>query len=395
MLELLAFLFLGVIFGTITGLIPALHPNTLITFSIPFYFAFNPAIDNYIAFVVGLSTANTFINFLPALFLGLPEEETALSIFPGHSLVMEGKGIEAFKYTLLGGIFSCYFLLLLTPLLFFFIPIIYDFASNYMAAVIIFMLSILILHERSKIKVLFVLALSGILGLIVLNSPLANPVYILFPVFSGFFAIPNLIQSLKLNVKVPYQEKSQQTNLRKANSSGFLGFAAGTFSGIMPGFGTSQFIFLLGEVFRLDKRSFLGALGATNTSSIIISILALYLIGRARSGAAVAIEQITQIGFADAIKIIALALTASGIAAIIALKAANLFNKLIEQLNYKMILKLTLAAIVISAFLLAGFYGLITIAVSSLIGLLAYYYRIKRSYCMGVLILPTLLFYVL
>jgi putative membrane protein len=340
-----------------------------------------------------MTVSNSIIDFLPSLFFGLPEEETALSVLPGHSLVMEGRCNEAFKYTLIGAMFSTYILILLLPALFTTISTLYSFLENYFAAIIAFILSLLVLREKNKLASLILLVLSGALGLITLNSKLTNPIYIFFPLFSGFFAIPSIITSLRMKTKFPEQLESQEVEINKGLKSGAKGLLAGALSGLMPGFGVSQSIFFVGEFFKLDKKEFLGALGAAKTSSMILSILSLYLIGKARSGASIALEQITQLTFKDALLIIFLSNLAVGISIIFSFKILHLFQHIMENIDYSKIMKFSLIMLISATILITGLYGLLVLFVSSLIGFFAMYTNTKRSYCMGLLILPTFLFY--
>jgi len=82
---LIACLF-GVVCGAITGIIPGLHVNTVGAFifaSSPFLLnSFSP---EYLGvFLISMSISHSMIDFIPSMFLGVPEEGTVLSILPGH-----------------------------------------------------------------------------------------------------------------------------------------------------------------------------------------------------------------------------------------------------------------------------------------------------------------------
>src|SRR3989304_1437469 len=102
--ELFIALLCGVIAGTFTGLFPGIHINLIAALLLSSLSAlskyFSPL--QLIIFIVAMSITHTFIDFIPSIFLGAPEEDTFLSILPGHQLLREGKGYEAVILTLYG-----------------------------------------------------------------------------------------------------------------------------------------------------------------------------------------------------------------------------------------------------------------------------------------------------
>jgi len=107
MIEYIVIILLGVLSGVFTGLIPGIHPNTVIFGSMPLYFYLDIEFLSYLSFIAGLSVSHTFHDFfLPAIFLSAPEADAALSSIPGTQMAAEGRGIEAFYYTVGGGVFS-------------------------------------------------------------------------------------------------------------------------------------------------------------------------------------------------------------------------------------------------------------------------------------------------
>lgn len=123
------FAMLGVGGGVLTGLIPGLHVNTVSALLIAFSSSvvgfsqfllgsMNPT--NYesilmiACFIIGMMITHSFLDIIPSIFLGAPEPETALSVLPGHVMMMEGRGYEAIKYSAFGslaGMLICLFML--------------------------------------------------------------------------------------------------------------------------------------------------------------------------------------------------------------------------------------------------------------------------------------------
>lgn len=110
---------LGAGLGSLTGLAPGLHVNTLALVMV----AFAPvllslleeasalfgagresAILLLVAVIVSASVAHSFLDLLPSIFLGAPEEGTAMSVLPGHRMLLEGRGLEAARCSAYGGL---------------------------------------------------------------------------------------------------------------------------------------------------------------------------------------------------------------------------------------------------------------------------------------------------
>ena len=73
-IEIILFTLLGVGVGTITGLIPGLHPNTVLVILLSTITVFSGfPLYAVLAFIVALSITNTFADFIPSLLFGAPE----------------------------------------------------------------------------------------------------------------------------------------------------------------------------------------------------------------------------------------------------------------------------------------------------------------------------------
>ncbi len=97
LLELFVVSFLGIVVGIITGLAPGVHINliSVLLFSVsPFLLGYTSALHLAI-FIVAVAVTHAFLDALPSIFLGAPEEATALAVLPGHRMLLEGKGYEA------------------------------------------------------------------------------------------------------------------------------------------------------------------------------------------------------------------------------------------------------------------------------------------------------------
>lgn len=397
--EILLFTFIGIGGGVIAGLIPGIHTNTLVLLILGIL----PLLSGYpveaiIALIISIAVTNTIIDFIPSIFLGAPEDDGALSVLPGHKLLLEGKGLEAIYLTVVGGVGVVILFVLLLPFLLKALPILYGAIKYYIHWVLIAIVAFMILTESEirKFWGLVVFLLSGLLGLITLNSTLIQPQFVFFPLFTGLFGISTLIISLKEKVVIPKQAKEFGDVDRGLALSGIIkGFFSGLLVGILPGVGSAQAGTLVQQITRKENtREFLVSLGGINTANAIFSLVALYTISRARSGAAVAVERIIgEFTFNDLLLLVATGLIATGIATILTLKISKGLLELIQKVPYHKISLGIIVFLLLLTSVFTGLPGLLILFVSTTIGLIAPLTGVKRSFCMGVLILNVILFY--
>jgi len=394
---LILWLLSGVSAGIITGLLPSLHPNTVLFISLPLYLSSEVPAPSFLSFAVGLSVTHTFLDFIPSILLGAPDAGTALSILPGHRYMLQGKAYKAIKLTVFGGVFASLIALLLLPFLFFVLPALYRFISPYLHLILVLILGYLIYGEsgsRKKAYSLLILLVSGFLGLGVFASPLANQNYILFSVFSGLFGVPTLLLSARSGREIPKQDMCLSVDLVSSFKASWYGFLSGLLSGMLPGLGSSQSAFLVKRVKQFPLKQFITALGGINTTNILFSVLALYLIGKPRSGAALIINDIlSKFTFQHVLLVLGLSIFALSLAAPLTLILGAKAIALVEKFDYRKLAYLVLFVIFVGTFLLNGLFGLLVLITSAAIGFSSLFLGTRRGYCMGVLLIPTILYY--
>ena len=390
MLEILLAITIGTFAGAMTGMIPGIHPNTVIFTFLPFYFIFNPDFILFMSFISGLTVSHTLHDFLPALFLKAPKAENALASIPGLEMVAEGEGRKAFILSLIGGLSSIYVFLIALPILFLIVSIVYPVLENVMFYILLFFLTFIVLESGDVLNSLLVIFLSGTLGLITLNSGFQQQ-FILMPVFAGLFAIPAISYSITQNFGIPEQKEKFRIEGDEPKN-GATGFSAGLLAGLVPGIGAAVSTTFLAPLMNSDGESFMTGLGGVNTSDILISFLALYLIGKPRTGSSVALETISDVRFIEVGFLIGACIFASGIAGILALKNLDLFLKLVENVNFQILGLLTISVIIAVVGFTTGLYGFLVFGVSSFIGTIALLKGVWAS-CMAVLIFPALQFF--
>ena len=388
MIELLAIILLGISAGVVTGLIPGIHPNTVVFTSLPIYFAYRPELKLYLVFIVAISVSHTFHDFLPAIFLHAPSATTALSTLPGAEAAAQGKGLQAFYRTAAGGLISVSAVLLLLPILFVVLKPIYGFIEPLMLYVLVFFLLFAILDSDKVFVSAQIAALSGFLGIYSFNMPV-NQNFVLVPVFTGLFAVPAMIFVLRNDEELPEQEKDFETQI--SVRSGVVGTLAGLLAGIVPGIGPALSTSFLSPL-QGDEGNFLTALGGVNSSDMVASLVALYLLNAPRSGASVAVSQITSLSQGRMAVLLGATFLAAAIAFATALKVSTVFVSLINRLDFTRVVAAVLLGIFSITFLFTGVFGLLVLFTASMIGFCARAAG-ERTVLMAVLILPSIMFF--
>ncbi len=396
-LELLLFTFLGIALGTLTGLIPGLHVNTIALLLLGLATAINPYCLAVV--IIAMAIAHTIWNFIPSILLGAPEGDTALSVLPGHKMFLEGRGMEAIYLTVIGGVGVILLSLVLLPLLIQVIPFFYQNIHTYIHWVLIIIALVIIFSEpgvRKKAYAFMCFMLAGILGFMVLNSFTLPSHVMFFPLFTGLFGLSTLIISLNRKTSVPEQDMGfPRTEKRLVLSGTIKALFSGVLVGTLPGVGASQATILTQQITRRkDHREFLISIGGINTVVALFSLISLYTIFRPRSGAAVAVQQVmTSFGLNELILLTAVALIATGVSSILLLKSVRRIISMLQGINYS---KLTIGIIIfliVLTYLFTRHMGLLVLFASTSIGLLAPLFGVKRSNSMGVLMLPLIIFY--
>lgn len=397
MFEVLSTALAGVLLGVLTGLTPGLHVNTLVVLLLSFT---APLLDylsvkQVVALIVAMSVTHTFVGFIPAVLIGAPREDSVLSVLPGHRLLREGRGYEAIRLTVLGGVGSILISIAVLPLALLTLPILYASTREALPYLLLGVLAYMVYTEKNLKKRVFsllVIAYSGLLGIILLSHGLLPGKYVLFPTLTGLFGASTLLISLRSSSEIPEQRIEYEA---RSYSSGVLaGSIGGILTGLLPSVGSSQSALIIQNLMRKGEKSFLVALGGVNTSDGIYALLALYLISNPRSGASIAVERILgEPTWGDFLFMVAIVMFTTFFAAYVTLTLAKFFVLRMQGINYHRFSLGVLAFLVLLVHALTGVVGLLVLATSTAIGVLAPLAGVRRSHCMAVLIIPTIMYY--
>ena len=389
MIEEFSWLLLGVAAGTFTGLAPGIHANT-----IAFIAMVSPVEKNlgFAIFVVSMSITHSFMDAIPNILLGAPSSgEMFLSILPGHRMLLQGRALEAIRFTVFGGLASGIFGVAL-------LPIFYSFAENYgnilpviIPAVLAGTLLLMVLSEKNKLMALAVTALAGIIGVFVLGSGIKNGIFVLV---MGFYAFPSLlVQALSKEKGIPAQEKKPGEK-----GSVFHGLVSAVASGIVsvfPGIGPSAAAFVV-KTFtkKMKETEYLTIIGGINTGNLLFSIAMLYSLGKTRTGMAVALKDISPISFESTAVFLAAAVASIGIAALLTEMIAWESVKFMEKIDYGKVSLIVMGFLALLLTLFSGIEGLAAAAIASLLAGAALASKVKRSTLMAFLIFPAMFYYI-
>jgi len=152
-------------------------------------------------------------------------------------------------------------------------------------------------------------------------------------------------------------------------------------------------------IFRKDteKKQVIVTLSAINTANSLFVLVALFLILRPRSGAAIVINQLISVKAWDSMLLpeslgylLISVLVASTLAyfttSIIGKRAAKHFHRI----PYKRLIQGIIVFILIMVFIFTGWLGLIILLVGSIVGTLPIKLNVRRSHAMGCLLLPVI-----
>jgi len=398
-LESILLVFVGIGIGVFAGLTPGIHVNTTIPIILSLSFLL-PSPYYLAVLVVSVAVTEMFIDYIPSIFLGAPEADTSLSVLPGHRLLLEGRGYEAIKLTVLGGVGTLLVSLIFIALLAGSFQWLYEVTRPFVQYLIMGVMLFMIVTEKKLKKMLssiLILSITGIFGVLVLNSSLVPAQEVLFPSLTGLFGLSTLIVSIFERSSIPKQKEDSRMLISKKEiiKSLILASIAGIVVGFLPAVGISEagvMVQYLGG--SGESRSFLVTVSGINVANDVFSLVSLFLVGNPRSGASVAIQGILgELIFFDVLYLVGVIMVTAGIAAFLTSCLGKIIPKYLEKVNYKILIISVIIFITGLVLFLTNPLGLLILFTSTSLGLLCSFLEIRRSHCMGILLIPSLLFF--
>lgn len=200
MIPVLAGITGGVICGAISGLTPGIHANMIAAL----FLGFSPIIlpwlgpEGMAAILITTLITHSFLEIIPATFLGVPDSGTSLSVLPAHSLTLDGKGEEAVRISALGSLWGVIFAIPLAMGALWFIPLLEGPVDLLTGSLLILIMGIVIVRSEAAGWLFPLCIVSGLLGLFAfrfeyLSWNTLGAGSVLMPLLTGLFGMPFLL----------------------------------------------------------------------------------------------------------------------------------------------------------------------------------------------------------
>ncbi len=477
---LLFALFFGVAMGSLTGLIPGFHVNNvaLILLALsPVFLSWGIPLSAVAAIIVSTGTVHTFLNYIPSALLGAPDGDTALSLLPGHRMLLSGNAPRGVAWSARGsqlGLFLSLPLIIVARIAFGDELGWYDYLRNIIFFLLLGISFLLLATETTRldwpkwIRKLsmnklatdsrfagFIAAtgfflLSGFYGWAVFSLPARSPVGIpdaslLLPSLAGLFGIANLLDIYATTSHIPPQNEDWTLPPAKPLLVPcFWSGVAGASMGVLPGMTASQAtVLVMGgrnvaakmqgkegygmdwETRRLTEMTdeelleialseaeggvegpqtkqdleVIAILSAVNTAVTVMVLGFLYIIGRSRSGATLALKMMYPIDTwssaeptADFVRLISITVAAG----LMAMPIMRVVGKGMLRLHAAIPLQQMVMGVIIFVSALVwfttGFIGIGVLIIGTILGLIPPRVGIRRSHGMGIIIVPIMIY---
>lgn len=380
---------LGIILGTFAGLVPGIHSNTLAT--ILTQTSLNP---EFLAIaIVAMAGAHAVLEFIPAIFLLIPDSNTVVTLLPGHRMVMEGKGMRALKICAYAALVALTASILLLPASLAFFPTASQAIQPFLLPVMLAATALLLASEREPKKIIVatgVFLLAGTLGFIVLNNPIVKKDE-LFALFAGLFAFAGIITSTTAQQQTPKQTDETNPSIKLLPTI-LAGVALGMLADLLPGMSTpAQIAVFASFAIALDTEKFLALTSAIGVSHLVFAFVSELTTGKARVGTLVAVENLLgKITETQTLLFLAVLAVSMAISIALMLLLAKKIVKTIERIPALQLNALIFAYILALVFFICGPTGLLVAATATSIGLLPPLLGVRRTHLMAAIILPTI-----
>lgn len=403
---------LGALAGTFTGLVPGIHVNTLASVMLISY----PTLESLFSHIadtetipvlissciMSASVVHSFVDFVPSVFVGAPDPDEALTVLPGHRLLMEGKGMSAVRAAAAGSaVGAATAILLAIPMQFLMINGLGDILDEFTFSVVLFTL-IAIVFDNDKMRdvawTIALITLSGAMGYICMNGNLPaegllGTGTLLFPLLTGLFGMPALLESAKVG-KIPEQTDAESGVGPLPGIKGCItGCIAGWYPGVTATAGAALSSMITPEK---DPARFISLVASIGTVTSIFSIVTLSVSGSGRSGTVLVIKDIIGNdldGFCSEgfLLLLLSCAIATGIGYVITIAAGKAMAGMTGRIDPGKMNKTIIVFILALTVVMTGPVGLTVLFISTVIGFLPITAGVGRIPLAGCLMVPVLI----
>ena len=391
---LILFVLAGCVLGTITGLVPGIHVNTVAVIALEL---FRTGRFELVALIVSMSVVHSFVDFIPSIMLAVPGEDNLLSVLPGHKFFLMGAGHYAVTLTVWGGVVGGVMAVLVSPIFLKFLQENIAFIGKAIPFVLTTVLALMIFDEKGIEKRVFAVGIiiaSSLLGIIALSPECAikNP---LMALILGFFGMAPLLHSLKDRPVAKKQTTGGEEFGGKMIFEGAaLSVIAASFVSMFPGIGANQAALAVRTIVgKIKSSDYLVILGGINTSNMLFSLVALYAVGKTRTGTAAAIKQLIELQPEHMLVLAAVCIIAIAFGAIATITISKQAVKIIGKFDYSKLNLGVLVMLIVIVLFLSNSIGVVAFSLATVIGFSAISFGVKRSHCMAFLMMPTIIYY--
>lgn len=390
----LAFIGVGIGLGTLTGLTPGLHVNT-VAVVLGAVAADVPGPPHLVgASMLAAGVTHSFLDVIPTLAIGVPDAAMAVTALPGHRLVLGGRGREALRLSTLGSASAILAAVVLGIPVTMAMQSVAPVLDRYLAVVLgAVALALLVTERGSRATVggALSLAASGILGVATLDLPTGGVVPVgstLLPLLSGLFGIPVLIYAYDGGGLPPQGSPTVAASPVTVLGWGFVGAVAGALVAYVPGVSAAVAAALSFAVVPRDTgaRGFVTTVSGVNTGNAIFALFALVAMGAPRTGVLVAFER-ARLPPNVPLLLVAMALAAA-VSAILVPTLGDRYLAVVGTLDSRHLTAGVGTLVVGLVGLTTGLVGIGLLVVATVVGMLPVRYGARRVHLMGVLLVP-------
>ncbi len=382
------------VIGILTGLTPGIHNNTITAILITLIPALSLNPLTLIVFVVVLALTHTILDFIPSIFTGATDGESFMATLPGHDMLNEGRGVEAVAATALGAKIAIPVIIAVTPIFVVTVPLLIETFKKIIPFILLFVSFYSIFREKYIHTAMSVWLLSGFLGYASLNLPIKEP---LLPLLSGLFGGSGLVLSIMQKTKIPKQKNMRKIKFEKKEIvKATIGAAiSAPLCSFLPAIGSGHAAAIGSELTHQSRRGFLIMLGAINTIVMTLSFATLYAIGKTRTGAAAAIQEIVKTPtIKDLTIIVFVAIATIILSSFITTVLSRFFARKINKIKYHLVSAAMLAVLLVVLIAFTNFLGIIVFITGTALGIFTTQSNIRKINLMGCLMIPTIIYYV-
>jgi len=396
MIHVLAGITGGMMCGIISGLTPGIHANMIAALLLGFSPTLLPLLgpEGMAAILIATLITHSFLEIIPATFLGVPDDGTSLSVLPAHSLTLNGKGEEAVRISALGSLWGVIFAIPLAFAALWFIPLLQSSVDILTGSLLVLIMGMIIVRSEATGWLCAICLVSGILGLFAfrfeyLSWNTLGAGSILMPLLTGLFGLPFLLTASEGNIpRQRFSGLSMQT--RSVARAALPGTIAGLVVGWLPGLSTASANTVISGWIPYDQERllYLAAIGASTLANSIIGIAVFVAIGRMRNGVMAAFA-----GFETppVLFLLTIACLAALGAYVITISLAGMASSL-SGLNSSYLNTWVAIALVLVCGILTGPFGLVILMLATAIGMIPEMITVSRVPCMGVVTIPVILY---